>query len=150
MDGKLFLGTARFLLSDGLDEAAYRSAVSRAYYACFLEMRLVAFNNCDSAVWRIGDVRSIRDIRHRKLAKYLMLNSHTNIQRLGRVLRSLLGKREKADYDMDQSLTDVDSRDAIDDAQSLLDDFSRVPPVEIGNAVAEFIRLHPSRRRRFP
>ena len=140
MDGKLFLGTARFLQSRGSDEAAYRSAVSRAYYACFLEMRQVTFDNCDDEARRKAGIRHVRGIRHEPLQRYLKNSSCRNIQQLGEDLASLHGNRQDADYNMVQSLTADDSQDAIDDAQALLDALSRVAPAKIGNAMAEHIR----------
>ncbi len=140
MDGKLFLGTARFLRSNRSDEAAYRSAVSRAYYACFLEIRQVAFDNCDDGARRKARISKVRGIRHEPLQRYLKNSPCRNIQQLGEDLASLHGNRQDADYNMAHSLTADDSQDAIDDAQALLDAFSRVAPAKIGSAMAENIR----------
>lgn len=50
MDCKDFLDTAEFLLDDDDDipEADSRSAISRAYYACFLTVVEIAYFKCSS------------------------------------------------------------------------------------------------------
>lgn len=140
MDGKLFLGTARFLRSNGSDEAAYRSAVSRAYYACFLDLRQIAFDHCDADARLKAGIRNVRRIGHGPLQRYLKNSPRREVRRLGEDLASLHGNRLDADYNMEQTLTAHDSQDAIDDAQSLLDASSSVDPAKIGNAMAEHIR----------
>ncbi len=141
MDGKLFLVTARFLRSKGSDEAAYRTAVSRAYYACFLEARQVAFDNCDKEARRKAGIRNVRGIRHEHLQRYLKNSSCRDIQQRGEDLASLHGNRRDADYNMTASLTSEDSQDAIDDAQAFLDAFLRIDPAQIGSSMADQIRL---------
>lgn len=141
MDGKLFLGTARFLRSKGSDEAAYRTAVNRAYYACFLEARQVAFDNCDKEARRRAGIANVRGILHQPLQRYLKNSSYRDIQELGEDLASLHANRGDADYNMTASLTSEDSENAIDDAQDFLDAFLRIDPAQIGKSMAEDIRL---------
>ncbi len=141
MDGKLFLGTARFLRNSGFGEAAYRSAVSRAYYACFLEARQVAFDNCSEEALRKAGIKNVRRIGHEPLQRYLKNSSCRNTQQLGENLAGLHGNRQDADYNMTGSLSSDDSQDAIDEAQAFLEAFSRVDPAKIGNAMADHIKL---------
>lgn len=140
MDGKLFLGTAHFLRNNGYDEAAYRSAVSRAYYACFLEARQVAFDNCAQDARMKARLRNVHKIGHEPLQWYLKHGSCRRVQELGEDLASLHGNRKDADYNMAQTVTSADSQDAIDDAQAFLHAFSCVDPADIGTAMAEYIR----------
>jgi uncharacterized protein (UPF0332 family) len=143
VDGKLFLGTARFLQSSGSGEAAYRSVVSRAYYACFLEARQVAFGQCSEAARTRAGISKEGAIRHQPLQWYLKGSSSMNIRQLGEDLASLHGNRQDADYNMTKSLTSGDSRAAIEDAEAFLQAFSRVSPAEIGDAMTEYInRIH--------
>ncbi|MBI5723202.1 MAG: hypothetical protein HZA50_04530 [Planctomycetes bacterium] len=140
MDGKLFLGTARFLQSEGGDEAAYRSAISRAYYACFLEARHIIFNNCDNVTRIKGNFRKEKDIRHNNLPRYLKSSPEESIRKLGENLGGLLGKREDADYDMSRFFPIDAAQDAISDAQSFLSDLHNCAPGLLGKALSEYIR----------
>lgn len=139
MDGKRFLGTARFLQNSGSDEAAYRSAVSRAYFACFLEARQVAFDHCSGEAKRKARVTRVGRIRHQPLQQYLKNSPCTDIRQLGEDLAGLSGNRNDADYNMEDSLSADDSQGAIDEAQAFLDALSRIAPVEIGSAMEEDI-----------
>lgn len=139
MEGKCFLATASFLQSNGSGEAAYRSAVSRAYYACFLEARQIVFERSSSRErLRVG-VAKLKMIRHEKLPKYLKQSECGEIRRLGVILASLCVNRTEADYNMEDSLSSDDSQDAIDEAQSFLDDFSQVDPAKIEKILADYI-----------
>ena len=140
MDGKLFLGTARLLQSKGSDEPAYRSAVSRAYYACFLEARRVAFENCDEGARGKAGIGNPRGIKHEPLQRYLKNSSCRTIQKIGEDLAALCGNRQDADYNMTRSLISEDSRQAIEDADAFLSAFVGVDPKKIGCAVSKYIR----------
>lgn len=110
------------------------------FSACFLEVRQVAFDNCDEEVrWR-ASINNVSRLLHTPLQKYLKSSSVRNIRQLGVDLASLHGNRKDADYNMGHSLTAGDSQVAIDDAQVLLDAFSRVAPEMIGNAMSEYIQ----------
>lgn len=139
MDGKRFLGTARFLQSRGADEAAYRSAVSRAYYACFLETRRVAFANCPQEARRKAGIKSARKILHESLQRYLKNGATEAVRQLGEDLAGLCGKRGDADYNMDAVLSAADAKDAVEEAQAFLNEFSRTDPVAVGEAMEAYI-----------
>ena len=140
MDGRLFLGTARFLQSERTDEAAYRSAVSRAYYACFITARNKAFATCQPQARTIAGIGNERDIRHQSLQQYLKSSPTETVRRLGEDLASLHGIRQDADYDMSKTISSADAKDAIDQAEAFLNELSETPPQEIGRAVEGHIR----------
>jgi uncharacterized protein (UPF0332 family) len=139
VDGKCFLGTAQFLQNSGNDEAAYRSAVSRAYYACFLEARKAAFSNCSLNARTRAHIRNERKIGHTVLIHYFRNSSNRAVQSLGDDLASLIGSRQDADYNMIVTITADDAKNAIDDAKTFLTDLSAVPKAEIGQAMASYI-----------
>jgi uncharacterized protein (UPF0332 family) len=139
VDGKLFLGTAQFLRNSGFDEAAYRSAVSRAYYACFLEARKIAFNNCSEEARRKDGIKNEKNIRHEPLQIYLKQSSIESIRQLGEDLAGLLGIRQEADYDMSSTITADDAQEAIENAEALLADFENIDSSAIGKAMEEYI-----------
>jgi uncharacterized protein (UPF0332 family) len=141
MDGKLFLRTACLLRDKGSDEAAYRSAMSRAYYACFLEARKVAFNNCDPNVRKRGKIYNEGRIGHEPLSWYLKQSSNFTIKMLGSDLANLHGVRKDADYNMSKSIAIEDAVDAIDNANDFLSNLSSVSPSEIGKAMEDYYRL---------
>ena len=139
MDGKLFLGTAKFLINNGSDEAAYRSAASRAYYACFLVVRQTAFQYCNKNV-RIRDgIKTEKSVRHEPLTRYLKDSSNDSIRVLGEELASLLRTRQKADYVMDSSFEFDDAEDAVEKAGVLLKDIAQANPVDIGKSMENYI-----------
>lgn len=139
MDGKLFLGTARFLQSKG-DEAAYRSAVSRAYYACFLAACRIFFDNCDGAMLRKASIKNARGFGHDRMVQYLKCNSQDVILQLAEDLAGLRANRTHADYDMAKPLTARESQKAIEEAESLLNDFTDVGPVRMAKALEKGIQ----------
>jgi uncharacterized protein (UPF0332 family) len=140
VNGELFLHTARFLLSNGRNEADFRSAISRAYYACFLVTRKIAFDNCSADVRLAASIRNERGIKHNKLPEYLKHASRRDVQQLGRELDSLCHNREDADYQMTGTISAQDAQDAVALAESLLQDISRIPAGEIGRSMEGYIR----------
>jgi len=140
VDARSFLGTAQFLLSNRQDEAAYRSAISRAYYACFLTTREIAFRCCNPAVRRSGGVSRERDIRHSSLKNCcLKPEAGLAVKQLGKDLDHLRGSREDADYEMSKSISSADAQQAIDDAEALLEELTHIGDA-IGKALEEYIR----------
>jgi len=141
MEGKLFLETARFLLRQQLpSEADCRTAVSRAYYACFLETRRVVFHNCSQQHLRAHQLCSEKGIRHDKLSQSLKGCDNDDVKSLGEGLADLRGRREDADYKMDVSMTVDDAKGAIEAADQLLGELFGVPAREIGSAVDGYLR----------
>ena len=99
LDPELFLGQARRLANDAENEADYRSAISRAYYACHLVARDALFgvdagggrrpshwavinsvNKAPSGHW---DARRLRRLkRMREVADYVTDSSHLEVRRV--------------------------------------------------------------------
>ena len=57
LDPNCFLDQARRLANDAENEADYRSAISRAYYACHLVARDALFR-----VWGASPLQSLQDL----------------------------------------------------------------------------------------
>jgi len=100
MDGSLFLCTARLLKCKGACEADFRSAINRAYYACFLTARKIAYANCSSEARLKAQIKNERKIRHDSLQTYLKDSSIPAIRELGEDLAGLSGIRVEADYNI--------------------------------------------------
>ena len=139
MDGKLFLGTAKFLINNGLDEAAFRSAVSRAYYACFLEARKTAFAYCDKNVRFKDGIKNEKDVRHEPLAEYFKVSDDQSIRQLGEDLSGLRRSRQKADYVMESSIQIDDAKDVVDQAELFLEEIADKDPTDIGKAMENYL-----------
>jgi hypothetical protein len=90
MRGRDFLDTAR-RLSGGITEADHRSAISRAYYALFIE--------CRDALLRWGFVFPSRN-SHREVQQRLAFPGNADLRPIGDVLSYLVSRRNCADYDM--------------------------------------------------
>lgn len=140
MDGKRFLGTARFLRNKGSNEAAYRSAVSRAYYACFIAIRDLAFRACGSEYRSKAGLKKEQNIGHLPLQRYLKNGTMESVKQLGEDLAALHGSRIDADYNMKQTITNEDALCAIEEAEALLKLLYKTPEQEIGNAINNYIR----------
>lgn len=138
MDGRNFLATARLLLHEGKDEADYRSAVSRAYYACFIAVRDMSFKACHYKAakkmnWSVG---------HDKLWAILDRSSTKEVKRLRQALSDLCAERKKADYKMLEKINENRATTAIDNAQALLellDLLSKAPENELGKVMNEHV-----------
>ena len=141
MDGKCFLTTAQFLSTEGSTEADFRSAVSRAYYACFLTARGIAFRNCGEAFRQSADIHKESSITHDRLPRYLKAGSGEAVQRLGVTLAGLLGCRKDADYEMAGQFEKGDAVQSIDDAEAFLAAIAEARPQDIGKAMENNIRL---------
>ena len=97
LDPKLFLGQARRLERGAENEADYRSAISRAYYACHLVARDALFgvdaggggrpshwrviNSLDKVSGRRQDARLLQTLkRMREVADYVTDSLHPEVQ----------------------------------------------------------------------
>ena len=139
MDGSLFLRTARLLQHTGTREADYRSAISRAYYACFLTARKIAYAHCSSEACLKAHIKNERKIGHEKLQTYLKYSSIPAIRRLGEDLAGLSGNRGEADYNMSAVMSFEDASDAIEEADAFFEAISSSQDSEIGNAMERYI-----------
>lgn len=105
-DPQKFLELARDLAERANDQAALRSAISRAYYAAFLSARAVA---------ETGGRRF--DTPHRQVWEHLALNmSFIDLKGL-RLRRS----RNKADYRLGVVFTPQEAKTSIDRAEQILE-----------------------------
>ena len=97
LDPELFLGQAQRLARDAENEADYRSAISRAYYACHLTARDALFgvdarggkrpshwaviNSVDKVPGRRRDARKLRGLKWmREVADYITDSLHPEVQ----------------------------------------------------------------------
>ena len=87
LDPELFLGQARRLANDAENEADYRSAINRAYYACHLTARDALFGVDAGGGRRPSHWAVINFV-------YKTSNGHWDARRLRRLKRM----REVADY----------------------------------------------------
>ena len=99
LDPERFLVQAHRLARTAEDEADYRSAINRAYYACHLAARDALFgvdarggrrpshwaviNSVDRAPGRHRDARRLRELKSmREAADYVTDSSHPDVQRV--------------------------------------------------------------------
>lgn len=139
MDAKDFLGTARLLLNSAPDEAACRTVVGRAYYACFLPARKVAFDHCTLSARIKASIANERKILHKSLLFYLKTSSDGSVRKLGEDLGGLCGNRNEADYNMICTTTLSEAKEAIAHAEAFLHDLGKVAPGKIGEAMELYI-----------
>ncbi|MFQ5736895.1 MAG: hypothetical protein ACE5GY_08550 [Thermodesulfobacteriota bacterium] len=138
MQGRQFLSTARLLLRDGVDEAAHRSVISRAYYACFIETTGIAWTECLAITRRDAGGFFTHDI----LQKSLKNGGETQaVRNLGTDLASFRANRKKADYLMGETVTEIDAKDAIEFAESFLADLDTIPAQSIGKAMDRYKQI---------
>ena len=138
MDGKCFLTTARFLHTEGSEEADFRSAVSRAYYACFLAARGIAYRKCSKTTLTAAFIRKERDIGHTNLQKYLKAGLVGTVRQLGENLAGLCGCRVDADYEMAKQVGQEQAEQSIDDAEAFLAALDAANPQDIDKAVETY------------
>jgi len=138
MRGRQFLDTAMLLRHSKSNEAHFRSAMSRAYYACFLEVRVPAFNLCNESSRIKYGISKIKEIKHNQLPVFLKNSQNPNVKKLGIDLGGMLGMREDADYDMTNIVTEENADDAINNADALIKHFDSIPPKEIGKALTDY------------
>ncbi len=116
-DPESFLQVARDLASSGGGEAHRRSAISRAYYACY-HLALLALRRRWS--WREPEQG-----RHRAVTRAIADFQRTQPVRryptsLAAKLEALLAMRELADYATGTRVTVADEQEALDLAEDLV------------------------------
>ena len=121
MIGRDFLGIASALARD-TSEAAWRSAVSRAYYA--------AFHVARELLESMGFSVPHGDRAHGYLWLRLQNCCDSLTQDAGRDLKMLRGDRNGADYNLHQPSSKVEARRCIDLAQGIIQslDAARIEP----------------------
>ncbi len=117
-NGKEFLQVAKDLTKNNYNgEAHFRSAISRAYYATF---------NCLSIALRKEKVQlSGGGSAHKLLCQCLKNSSNNNFHSVGIDINDLKGLRTKADYFMNLDIRLNKSKDAINDADLIIDKFEK-------------------------
>ncbi len=138
MDGRLFLVTARFLHDQGSEEADFRSAVSRAYYACFLLYREMIFNVCLEE-WQERGKRSKKAIKHYYVPNCLINSDNADIRRIGKEFESLQTKRKNADYEMSLNFNQTDAEEAIQLADIMIAELPRLDSEVIRDSTSKYI-----------
>lgn len=138
MRGREFLDTAR-RLSAMTAEPDWRSAMSRAYYALFLE--------CRHSLNRWGFPIPPRT-SHRDVYQHLQFPKNADLNQIARTFQNLSSKRNRADYDltphgMFTKATDVVAviREA-GDAVALLDALE-ADPARLKQAIADIRAAFP-------
>jgi uncharacterized protein (UPF0332 family) len=112
MDGSDFLDVAWHLL-EGESEAAWRSAVSRAYYAAFHVARELMIRN--------GFVVQGGEAAHAYLWRRLSNGGNREVQTAGNRLNLLRGVRNQADYQLDASFSQALADAQVQTAQDIVD-----------------------------
>ncbi len=101
--------------------AAYRSAISRAYYA--------ALNVAADVLTSIGHSPGKGDSKHKKLVIYLQQSGDAELSSVGRSIDTMRTMRNLADYDMMNTTVETlsEARDRAESARLViehLDDFT--------------------------
>lgn len=114
-DWSEYLQLARYLAAQDVspsEEARQRSAISRAYYAAYHEVRLLA---------RQQGFQDSHAENHRNLIEYCLAEPRREWRNLGENLRRLRDKRNSADYDRRFERVDYHATTCISLAASVLD-----------------------------
>jgi uncharacterized protein (UPF0332 family) len=111
MDGRDFLSVAKGLLSAGT-EAAWRSAVSRAYYAIFHVARELLED--------LGFAVPRGDRAHGHLWLRLSNCGDPPVENAGRELSDLRRERNRADYDVNVPLSSSTAAALVRDAEQIM------------------------------
>lgn len=109
-------------LTPPVDEAFYRSGVSRAYYAALLVAR-------EEARGRLGLGLPAGGKLHHKdiIEKYLKSRSSAKLRNIGQKLQSLKSDRENADYELGITVSQGDAQGAVLVAEDILQLISSAP-----------------------
>ena len=127
----------------GVDEARFRSAVSRAYFGAFRQSRQLL------AEFDVSVRRSA--FGHRDVYMYLFNSGHADAQEAARLFDELRTERNIADYDFESQkftklATTMASVELASDIKSLLDTCGRDPArAEIQQGIEEFTKEPRSR-----
>jgi len=122
MNGRDFLPAAR-RLAGGSDEADFRSAASRAYYAAFHAARDVL------AALRFRVPRA--DRAHDYLYRRLNNCGVAVVRQAADLLLDLRRLRNEADYDVRPPFPAVQAADAVADAEQVLQTLDALTPAEL-------------------
>lgn len=137
---RAFRNTAIHLGSARNTEADWRSSISRAYYAAFLETREILRENVTrSLLWDAGR-RVLRE--QETIIDLLKRSDQDAVSELGDLLGDLQSSRHDSDYDLRIPITHERVEDALIDLTTFLSSIDTVTPEVLARDVEE--RLKPS------
>ena len=137
MHGWQFLNTAQFL-TDNLDtEDSFRSSISRAYYACYIEIRDMLKNICYKELRKF---KISKKIGHTNLIKILKNCGYQQIEQIGQELSSLYSNRLNADYKMNERITKDDADCAIDEAKEILCSIKNINKKDLKKGITNYLK----------
>ncbi|MCR4316616.1 MAG: HEPN domain-containing protein [Planctomycetes bacterium] len=141
MDPDIFIETAKLLLRSGTNEADFRSVISRAYYACFLYLREIAFSSCRTKAMNAAGIYKSSDIGHKSLAAFFSNAPENSLSQLARDLKDLQKTRNLADYELKRSgFNKKLASDVLDDAVAFLESLRKLDREKFGAAMESYIR----------
>ncbi|ADU96180.1 hypothetical protein [Thermovibrio ammonificans] len=108
-DPKEFIELARELAKAGSPEAKLRSAISRAYYGCFLiarEKLAACLSNKELKRLHSGEA-------HALVIKTLLFSENARLRAMGNMLWELRGSRNDSDYNLNLTLSPKASATAV-------------------------------------
>lgn len=142
MNGNQFLETAHFLNSR-TNEADYRSAISRAYYACFIATRDFVFGACVNVrLKKKANILNEQKIGHEKLRDYLSDSSNDAVKKLASDLASLYQSRIYADYHMKRNISVDNVNTALEEAEHFMNDLSKIEIHDLGRAMEDCLKKY--------
>ena len=125
MDPLDFLNVAASLCESG-EEAERRTSVGRSYFALFNHLRIKL-----AAITQIPTT----DEAHQAVVHYLTHANNRNLSSVGQSLRDLRSSRNVADYKLDGTVDQADSRVALVKAKSAFGKLSTVGDNALRSAV---------------
>lgn len=141
MSPKDFLQTAERLLSTGTStESDWRSAVSRAYYAVYLVLKLEFEREIPLALLQQSGLGGKNRISHERLPTTLKSSSNAQLSPLGDAIEALRLARIDADYMMNKTFTQPFALDQFENARELLAEIEAYGAVRIAKLIKEDIR----------
>ena len=133
-----FLQTASYLVC-GSRESDWRSAISRAYYACFLLLRSIVFSKVPRPVLLKHGYRKPKDMLHDQLIRSLKNVQDQDVSNVGDLLKDFKAERLFADYDMQKRIDSGKARSSLEDAQDLLREINLITQEKIGAEVTKYL-----------
>ena len=122
-------------LSDGSSEAHWRSAVSRAYYACYHTARWL-LQTC-------GFRPPEHESAHAYLWRRLSNSGHPDIESVGKQMNSFRQTRNRADYDLDHSIDQETALEFVYTVEKIIDVLEIVPTLpSVQEQITEAIKKY--------
>lgn len=117
------------------DEAELRTSISRSYYATYNFLR--------QSLWVHGVPFGGTGEDHLRLVHYLSQSGDIRTKKLGGKLRGLRASRGDADYDLARVVRSKDSQFAFSTADTVIKDFSTIPPLDLQGIIGAIKSLPP-------